>query len=169
MTVQANSEGPAPNYPVIARGVSPVAIRSPPAPTRGGRCGLPRRFAPRNDRGDRWPVLLFGGGSLLNRSSILRIDRAGQCPAPTVFPFCLPLFLHKKYYANLFVLHETALLSIGTYCKIEQNAVRFGFWRIAAAIWWTAADQPSDGIVLNYPGSVRLRQANGCPPSRENA
>ena len=127
---------------VIARGVSPVAIRSPPAPTRGGRCGLPCRFAPRNDRGDRWPVLLFGGGSLWNRSSILRIDRAGQCPAPTFFPFCLPLFLHKKHYANLFVLHETALLSIGTYCKIEQNAVRFGFWRIAAAIWWTAADRP---------------------------
>ncbi len=68
---------------VIARGVSPVAIRSLSVPLRGRAvirtargCGLPRRFAPRND------AVIFGWSFFLFPDAG-RHRRAGPCPAPT--------------------------------------------------------------------------------------
>ena len=71
MTTHPNQKDRLPTTTVIARAVRPVAIRISPAqpgpgdaPHRRGY-GLPRRFAARNDRGNRDPVLFVGGAAVI--------------------------------------------------------------------------------------------------------
>ena len=73
-------------------------------------------------------------------------------PPLQFFPFVFHCFSGTKYYANLFVLHETALLSNGTYCKIVQNTAGAVGPMDVWTGWWPLRIQTRLGR-LNHRGA----------------